>query len=324
MGKKVERVKTYVSEPQMAGALIQAWTDMFGRSPTKEQITMLLAQNSLETGSRKSMWNYNVGNITTNGQGQFDYIDDLVPGLKFRAYHNLNEGAKDYLKLLSSNHYSQAWQHIMNPDPVQFSKALGKAGHYGDPNKYEPAYTKALTGLYGSISKSNSYELAQNNIHPAAITTQTQPVENVLEKYLSILSNASDFSLKKLYKETLPKHNVLIQIKSADYTDAIEFSRVLITALEEDLLATAFTHTDGHLVDIECSIHGPGKECFESVEQMTQAIAESFKDATMKIGGIDITTKCFMDKRSSYQPISYRTADTNYRKFLLKFINEDK
>src|SRR5271166_2100988 len=109
----------------MAQAIIAAWTGMFRTAPSKEQVSMVLAQNNLETGNRKSMWNYNVGNITTDGKS-IDFFDDLAtdeqikPGvwqkmnLKYRAYPSLEEGAKDYLKLLSSGHYAEAWKHILN------------------------------------------------------------------------------------------------------------------------------------------------------------------------------------------------------------------
>ena len=53
---------------------------------------------------------------------------------------------------------------------------------------------------------------------------------------------------------------------------------------------------------------------------MSQAVAETFKDATIKLGGLNIKTNCIMNKKSFYQPISHKTAETNYRKFLLKFI----
>lgn len=330
MGKRVERVRTYVSEPQMASAIISAWTELFGTQPTKEQVGMMLAQNALETGNRKSMWNYNVGNITTDGHGTFDFIDDLVPGLKFRSYPSLEEGTKDYLRLLHSKHYSGAWQHIVNPDPVAFSKALKSAGYYGEGS--EAAYTKALTGLYGQFSKSDSYEKARAGQvgtaspemiarKPSTTITPTSSFDEVLKKYIALFSEGSmDFSLKRLYKKALPNHDILIQVAAPDHISAVEFARILCAALDEDLLATTYTHTDGHLVEVECSIPGPAKECFEAVSQMTNAIADTFKDATSKIGGIKITANCIMNKKSSYQPISFRTADTNYRKFLLKFI----
>lgn len=320
MGKKVEKVRTYVSESQMASAIIEAWTEMFGSVPTKQQVSMMLAQNALETGNRKSMWNYNVGNITTSGHDHFDYIDDLVPNIKFRSYPNLKEGTKDYIKLLSSKHYSQAWQHILHPNPVNFSKALKAAGYYGDGS--EKAYTKALVGLYNQISKSNSYEMAQKD-HSTTKKTNVSSIGNlgaILDKYLNIIAASPNMSLKKLYKKSLPNHDVLIQVAAADFTSAVEFSRVLCSALEEDLLATAYTHTDGNLVEIECSIPGPDKECFEAVKQMTEVLAETFYDATSKIGGIKVNTNCIMNKKSSYNPITYKVADTNHRKFLLKFI----
>ena len=68
MGNRVQRVKTEVSEDQMAQAIIDAWKKLFGNPPAKEQVSMILAQNALETANRKSMWNNNVGNITTDGK----------------------------------------------------------------------------------------------------------------------------------------------------------------------------------------------------------------------------------------------------------------
>jgi hypothetical protein len=322
MGKKVAKVRTPVSEPQMAQAIIEAWTEMFGAAPGKDQVSMLLAQNALETGNRKNMWNYNVGNIVLGGSA-FNYIDDLVPDMKFRAYSNLKEGTKDYLKLLSNKHYSQAWQHIIHPDPAAFSKSLKAAGYYGDGS--ERAYTKALVGLYERFSKSNGYEQAKARpiARPQPVSQNTESTSNlgeILEKYFKMLTASTDHSLKVLYKKALPNHDILIKVDAVDQTSAIEFSRVLCSALDEDLLATAYTHTDGDLVEIECSIPGPAQECFDAVKQMTEAVAETFQDATSKIGGIKITTTCLMNKKSSYQPISFKTADTNYRKFLLKFI----
>lgn len=349
MGNRVQRVRTDVSEPQMAQAIITAWHDLFGERPSKEQVAMVLAQNNLETGHRKSMWNFNVGNITTDGRGAYDYFDDLTtdeqvsPGqwkrmnLKYRAYPSLEEGTKDYLRLLSGGHYAEAWKHIKDPDPIAFSKAL-KAGGYYTAN--EAPYTKSLTALYNQATQSDSYDQAlsgqvrppdtsqyvatsdraQSTVHP---TAPSQPLagslDSILEGFVHMLA-ASDNSLKKIYKNSLPSHDILIKIQAPDHTSAVEFSRVLCAALDEDLLATTYPHTDGQDVEVECSIQGPFVECFAAVQEMTEAVSEAFKDATKKIGSISIKTTCLINKKSSYQPISYQTAGTNYRKFLLKFI----
>ncbi len=185
-------------------------------------------------------------------------------------------------------------------------------------------YQGAVAAIYGEHSK-NPYQVPQEyaNNKPAlapSVPANTNNEMAVLDDILQMLPKAADVSLKKLYKQALPNHDILIRISAPEYTDAIEFSRILCTALEEDLLATTYPYTDGHLVEVECNISGPHRECFAAVEQMTEVIAETFKEATIKIGGIAISTDCIMNKKSSYQPISLRTADTNYRKFLLKFI----
>jgi hypothetical protein len=344
MDKQVERVKTSISEPQMIQAVIAVWRSMFGDTPSKEQVSMILAQNNLETGSRANMYNYNVGNIThTQGDG-FDYWqspdwhynaqhEKVYYTAKFRAYPDLETGVRDYLKLLNSKHYAGAFQYIVHPDPAGFSKALKAGGYYTADEK---DYTAGVQAQFNKVNKSDSYEVAMSGkippapaVSPAGVTsptTQQKPsmlanLEKILDSYTKTFSVASEeMSLKRLYKRALPTHNVLIQITAPDYNSAIEFSRILSTALDEDLLSTSYPYSDGRKVEVECSIQGPEKECFAAVKQMTVALAEIFKDATHKIGGITVNTACFMNKKSSYQPISLRTAGTNYRKFLLKFI----
>jgi len=143
---------------------------------------------------------------------------------------------------------------------------------------------------------------------------------DLLDQYVHMLSAASETSLKRMYKKALPSHDILIKISAPDYTSAIEFSRVLCAALDEDLLATTYPHSDGQEIEIECCLPGPKKDCFAAVQQMSMALAEVFCDATSKIGGITVKTHCVINKKSSYQPISPQTAGTHYRKFLLKFI----
>jgi hypothetical protein len=192
-------------------------------------------------------------------------------------------------------------------------------------NRKNPAYQKAVA----TMAKETGYQpgkekpgqappsmVAQNDNH-------LQGLDSIMDKYLQeaqMQRAATTHDLKRLYKRALPTHNILICISAPDYSSAIEFSNVLTSALDEELLSNSYPHTDGHDVEIECTIAGPEKECVAAVRQMTQAVVEAFKDATAKIGGINVITNQIMNKKSSYQPISPRTADTNHRKFLLKFI----
>ena len=338
MGKQVPKTNTPVSDTQMAQSIISVWRRLFGTDPSKEQVYMIMSQNTLETGpKRESMHNYNVGNMIVGTSdhdwfagGDWMYTDKSETtkkkiSQKFRAYNSLEEGMTDYLKLLSSSkRYATAWQHIKNPDIRSYSKALHDAGYYGAK---EADYTKGLLSYFSKFNKGNSYSAALTDKgNPPSMVAQTdkpmQGLDSLMDKYLQEMQVAAytTYDLKKLYKQALPNHNILIQISAPDYSSAIEFSRVLTAALDEDLLSASYPHTDGHYVEIECSIAGPEKECCDAVHQMTQAVAEAFRDATVKIGGIAVKTKQFTNKKSSYQPISPRTADTNHRKFLLKFI----
>src|SRR5262249_26190470 len=144
----------------------------------------------------------------------------------------------------------------------------------------------------------------------------------LLDQFVQYLSSAAESQpSKKMYKKMLPSHDILIQISAPDYTSGVEFARILCAALDEEVQATAYPHTDGsQIVEIECSIPGPALTCLQAVEQLNQAVADAFQTATKKIGGVSVKTHCIMNKKSSYQQISLRTAETNHRKFLLKFI----
>lgn len=328
MGNRVKRVRTEVSESQMISAISEAWNELLHTSPSKEQISLVLAQNSLETGNRKSMWNFNVGNITTDGKGQYDYFDDLTtdeqikPGvwekrnLKYRAYASLKDGAKDYLGLLSGKHYSNAWKHIMEPNPVAFSKALKQSGYY---TANEDRYTKALNSLYNQYSKSKAHGTVINMPTTMQPSKKIDSVESILTKYLNMVA-ASDTSYKKIYKKALPHNKILIKINSNDNINSIEFARILTSALDVELSADSTVFTDGNNVEVECDIHGPKESCFDAVAQLSNVVAETFKMATYKLGGINIKVNCFMNKKSSYDQLNVKMAEINYRKFLLKII----
>lgn len=328
MGMRVKRVRTTVSEPEMVQAIIRGWQQLVGTTPTKEQVSIILSQNALETANRKKMWNYNIGNITTDGKGVFNYFNDLPTQeqiehgkweekyLKYRAYPDLQSGVNDYLKLLKTR-YTKAWSSIIKHDPVNFSKSLKERGYY---TANEAPYTKALSALYKKFNKSNSYENARSgNFNQSVPNMSNKNINDVLSNYIKMIAASEKYN-KKLYKQYLPYNNVVIVVQADNFSDGVEFSTVLCSVLQEELLAKAHTHTDGFNIEVECSVPGPKLECFNLIEQLTECTAEAFKNATKKIGGVIITTSVFSDKKSSYSPISFKMADSQHRQFLLKFI----
>jgi hypothetical protein len=340
MGNNVPRIKTDVSESQVAQAIIEAWKELFKKEPSKDQVSLILAQNSLETGNRKSMWNYNIGNIKgnpkDNSSSDFFYLkapEQISPGnwknldMAFRAYPTLKDGVIDYIKLLStSSRYSDAWKHILNPDPVAFSKALKKGGYY---TANESDYTKLLSSLFNQHSKSKAYEDAKSgNVKssPTMVAHKSEPAGNLSQDLLSKVNEflrqiaATEKNNKKLYKKFLPSNNLVIHINASNYIDAIEFSSVLCSALDEELMATANIHSNDNSVEVDCLIYGPQDDCFETVKQLSNSLANTFKSATTKIGGVNVNVEFSINKKSSYKQLDSNTINNQHRKFLLKFI----
>lgn len=225
MSNRVERKKTPISESEFKNSLTKTWIDLYGHAPSEEQLALILAQNNLETNNRNSMYNYNIGNITTNGNHPF--FDDLQtseqvkPGkwvkmnLKYKAYNSLDEGVKDYILFLSKNpRYAKAWEHIMNPNPKLFGMELGNAGYYtADKDKYtkalEQRYNQAI-GLDNSKDKINNEGwISENEIN--------QVLENVLKLIES--NNKINFTnTSPTYNTDLIKQKNKV-IKLANYVD---------------------------------------------------------------------------------------------------------
>lgn len=198
---------------------------------------------------------------------------------------------------------------------------LGDLNNQINQNRKTNIYQGSVATMHGDTGykPSISQEPKQQPSMTADIGGQYN-LDSLLNRFLSMFSIAEEKqSLKSLYRSSLPSHNILIGIASPDYNSSIEFSRVLCSALDEELLSTSFSHTDGHSVEIECAINGPAKECYGAVEQLSNAIAETFKEATKKLGGISIQVVCQLNKQSNFQPISLKTAETHYRRFALKF-----
>lgn len=316
MGNRVDRIKTNVSESQMVSAIVDAWKHLFNSTPTKEQISLIMAQISLETANRNSMWNFNVGNITTNGKSTYDFYDDLTtkeqikPGkwkkmnLKYRSYPSLTEGIKDYLRFLQGKHYAEVWKNIVNPNPMAFSKALKDAGYY---TANEAPYTKQIVNYYNKFISGNK----------PMENTSNKSLDNILDNYLQQIT-ASEKLNKKLYKKYLPINYITIKLASTNYIDTIEFANILCLALDEELLSKSFVHINDKYTEVQCNIPGPIKECLNAVNELTEFVKDAFKEATIKIGGINIKYNV-VNNKSSYQPIDLVTAERQHRKFLLKF-----
>lgn len=177
--------------------------------------------------------------------------------------------------------------------------------------KYLNKFKMNEDDVYSKLNKSNKPIVTA--------PSNTNALDNIMDSYLQMVAASEKYN-KKLYKKFLPNNHITIQIKTADYINAIEFARILCATLDEELLSKSYTYTNDQSVEVGCSIPGPYNECLEAVNQISESVSEAFKLATNKIGKVIVKTACNMNKKPSYKQINIQAADSNYRKFLLKFI----
>jgi hypothetical protein len=188
-----------------------------------------------------------------------------------------------------------------------------------EKNKRSSLYRQALLAMNKDTGYQPKPSFNQSNMLAKHDDNSPESLDGLLDRYVKMLAADHKPSLRQSYK-ALPTHRFLLPIQAPDHNCAIEFGRILSSALEEDLLATAHLHSDGERVEVECQIQGPQKTCQLAVQQMSEAISEAFQHATLKIGGLSATAQCLPDQTSSFYPLHYAQAAAHYRQFQLRFL----
>ncbi|NJO18728.1 MAG: SIKE family protein [Thioploca sp.] len=108
-------------------------------------------------------------------------------------------------------------------------------------NKKNPAYQNAVA----TMARQTGYQPGKVQTSMVAQNDNTlQGLDSIMDKYLQQIQQqkaATTYDLKKIYKKSFPTHDILIQISAPDYSSAIEFSNVLSSALDEDLLSNVIS-----------------------------------------------------------------------------------
>ena len=112
-----------------------------------------------------------------------------------------------------------------------------------EKNKQSSLYRRALLAM----NEKTGYQPKQTNMLAKHDDNSPESLDNLLDRYVKMLAADHKPSLRQSYKD-LPTHRFLLPVQASDYNCAIEFGRVLSSALEEDLLATAHLHSDGQKV----------------------------------------------------------------------------
>ncbi|HET9929960.1 MAG TPA: glucosaminidase domain-containing protein, partial [Polyangiaceae bacterium] len=153
-GTLVSPVRTRLDAGQASEALRTAWRAVTGEEPSDKTVRVLTAQWAHETAHGASMFNYNFGGIKGVGPSGLSVSQRTREGFgetertitdRFRAYQTAEEGATDYVRLLSKR-FPEAVQAARDGDPSAFVHALKNRGYFtGDLG----AYTRSVVALSG-------------------------------------------------------------------------------------------------------------------------------------------------------------------------------
>lgn len=213
------------------------------------------------------------------------------------------------------------------------SITVGDMMAHMERNKQDPRYLAMIEEMKRSINQPSLIDntpkaissIMPNNSSIIPVLEEHSPNSNlpsggVLLPVYDMPTSDNITASSKKYLKYLPKNRINIKISSNNTEDALEYSRILCTALDDELQSKSYIHASNNIVEIDCIIHGPSKSCLSAVQEVSKQVSDEFRIATKKIGGIKISTHIAIGKSPIAPLINLKTAEINYRKFLLKFI----
>ena len=163
--REVEPKRTPVTRVDISNAIRRALEHANGERPPEQLVETLTAHASLETASGDKMFNFNFAGIkghSPTGMTAVMKTHEVLGGREvvirdgFRAYANIDEGARDYVRTMKAQ-FSGALGPAARGDVQSFASALKRAGYY---TAAEADYARGLTTLMGAPSGSSSSSLS--------------------------------------------------------------------------------------------------------------------------------------------------------------------
>ncbi|HWA78349.1 MAG TPA: glucosaminidase domain-containing protein [Polyangiaceae bacterium] len=142
---------TPMDEEQAARHLMQAWHAVLDVRPSEQTLAVLWAHWAHETARGRRMHAFNFAGIKGRGPSGASVVvwtregagsSELVRRT-FRAYRTANEGARDYVRLLSTR-YPAALRAAGDGNAYGFVSALDAGGYFTGDTR---AYLRAVTSL---------------------------------------------------------------------------------------------------------------------------------------------------------------------------------
>jgi hypothetical protein len=162
-------VPTPLSEQQLAVHLAAAWSTVVGEPAGRETLAVLWAHSALETGRGQKMLGHNFAGLKGHAQeggGRLIWTwDESSRGLErvrrtFRVYPSAEQGARDYVELLTSRH-RRARRAAERGSPQDFVAALAESDYFTHDVEQ---YTRSVTSLMLEYLKKNPEPVSEPSI----------------------------------------------------------------------------------------------------------------------------------------------------------------
>ena len=157
--QQLPATKTLVSPADVFAALREQWTALWGDTPSRGSLLVLVAQWALETGRGASCIAWNLGNIRWTAGYPSDWCEfpttEVIDGAtvhvvgRFRAFASLEDGARDYLATLR-HEFATAWPFVLSGDAAGFAHAAKEADYYTGS---EATYAADMKSLFKEFSR---------------------------------------------------------------------------------------------------------------------------------------------------------------------------
>lgn len=174
------------------------------------------------------------------------------------------------------------------------------------------AKKRSEAGFQELLNKLNSVSSSSIEATPPVASKETESPE--LENSLDAVNNFLDQTLQNV------ANKFLVYIKGDSFNTELEFGRILTSAINTELKATATIYSDNSKIEIFSNIKGPKNISIDAFEELINHIKAQFKKATSK----DIEYFINYGESPSLNPIDFEKAYRNYRLFKLNFLKDRK
>lgn len=125
--------------------MVYGYRQVFGRDPPRNESWLYpLAVSALETAHWTAMYNWNAGNITTLGSGDWFYNPGVTVNLKFISYRDAGAGARGEINWLATH---GVLAHADDGDLAGFQAAMSSSGYGGGTYPDISATVTALSNV---------------------------------------------------------------------------------------------------------------------------------------------------------------------------------